>query len=37
MARKHDGFLIETMSERRRGFNSETQVKRGRRVVHGDK
>jgi uncharacterized protein YecA (UPF0149 family) len=25
------------MSKRRRGFPSETYVKRGRRVVHGDK
>lgn len=27
----------ETMSKRRRGFPSETQVKRGLRIVHGDK
>ncbi|HEX4589658.1 MAG TPA: SEC-C metal-binding domain-containing protein [Gemmataceae bacterium] len=25
------------MSKRRHGFPSETQVKRGRRIVHGDK
>ena len=25
------------MSKRRKGFPSETQVKRGRRIVHGDK
>ncbi len=25
------------MSKRRRGFPSETQVKRGVRIVHGDK
>lgn len=25
------------MSKRRKGFPSETQVKRGERVVHGDK
>jgi hypothetical protein len=25
------------MSKRRRGFNSETHVKRGRQIVHGDK
>lgn len=25
------------MSKRRRGFPSETQVKRGERIVHGDK
>ena len=28
---------FETMSKRRRGFPSETQVKRGEQVVHGDK
>jgi uncharacterized protein YecA (UPF0149 family) len=28
---------FETMSKRRRGFPSERQVKRGMRVVHGDK
>lgn len=28
---------FEPMSKRRRGFPSETQVKRGMRVVHGDK
>ena len=28
---------FEVMSKRRRGFPSETRVKRGRRVVHGDK
>jgi len=30
-------FFFETMSKRRRGFPSETQVKRGVRIVHGDK
>ena len=25
------------MSKRRKGFPSETKVKRGRRIVHGDK
>ncbi|HRE61508.1 MAG TPA: SEC-C metal-binding domain-containing protein [Micropepsaceae bacterium] len=25
------------MSKRRKGFNSETSVKRGLRIVHGDK
>ena len=25
------------MSKRRRGYNSETRVKRGQRIVHGDK
>lgn len=29
--------FFETMSKRRWGFPSETQVKRGVRVVHGDK
>ena len=29
--------FFETMSKRRRGFPSETHVKRGIRVVHGDK
>jgi uncharacterized protein YchJ len=28
---------FETMSKRRKGFPSETQVKRGERIVHGDK
>jgi uncharacterized protein YecA (UPF0149 family) len=30
-------IFFETMSKRRKGFPSETQVKRGVRVVHGDK
>jgi hypothetical protein len=30
-------FPFETMSKRRRGFPSETAVKRGVRIVHGDK
>jgi uncharacterized protein YecA (UPF0149 family) len=29
--------FFETMSKRRKGFPSETQVKRGVRLVHGDK
>ena len=29
--------FFETMSKRRKGFPSETRVKRGVRVVHGDK
>ena len=29
--------FFETMSKRRKGFPSETQVKRGEWVVHGDK
>lgn len=29
--------FFETMSKRRRGSRSETQVKRGIRIVHGDK
>jgi len=28
---------FETMNKRRRGYPSETQVKRGIRIVHGDK
>lgn len=32
-----NGHFFETMSKRRRGFPSETQVKRGVRIVHGDK
>jgi len=31
------GIFFETMSKRRRGFPSETKVKRGVRVVHGNK
>ena len=30
-------LFFEPMSKRRRGFPSETKVKRGLRVVHGDK
>ena len=30
-------FAFEVMSKRRKGFASETSVKRGDRVVHGDK
>ena len=30
-------IFFEPMSKRRRGFPSEARVKRGRRVVHGDK
>jgi uncharacterized protein YecA (UPF0149 family) len=30
-------FFFETMSKRRKGFPSETRVKRGVRIVHGDK
>ena len=32
-----NSIFFETMSKRRRGFPSETHVKRGVRVVHGDK
>ncbi|MBU6525456.1 SEC-C domain-containing protein [Methylocystis sp. MJC1] len=28
---------FERTSKRRKGFNSETHVKRGARIVHGDK
>ncbi|QGM47680.1 nucleic acid-binding protein [Methylocystis heyeri] len=32
------GFpAFEPISKRRKGFNSETHVKRGLRLVHGDK
>jgi uncharacterized protein YecA (UPF0149 family) len=37
MTRNDDQTLHETISKRRRGFNSETHVKRGPRVVHGNK
>jgi len=30
-------IFFETMSKRRRGYPSETQVKRRVRIVHGDK
>jgi uncharacterized protein YecA (UPF0149 family) len=30
-------LFFEPMSKRRKGFPSERQVKRGHRVVHGDK
>ncbi|HXA82519.1 MAG TPA: SEC-C metal-binding domain-containing protein [Methylomirabilota bacterium] len=30
-------FFHETSSKRRKGFPSETNVKRGNRVVHGEK
>src|SRR5215467_4216094 len=30
-------IFFETMSKRRKGFPSETKVKRGLRLVHGDK
>jgi len=32
-----NSHFFEIMSKRRKGFPSETQVKRGERVVHGDK
>ena len=31
------GVFFEPMSKRRRGFPSESQVKRGLRIVHSDK
>ena len=31
------GPFFETMSKRRKGYPSETRVKRGVRIVHGDK
>lgn len=30
-------IFIERMSKRRKGYPSETKVKRGKRIVHGDK
>jgi uncharacterized protein YecA (UPF0149 family) len=30
-------IFFETMSKRRKGFPSETNVRRGTRIVHGDK
>ena len=37
----HDDYtdqpLFETTSKRRKGFPSETQVKKGLRIVHGEK
>ena len=35
--RRRNAVFFETMSKRRRGFPSETQVKRGVQIVHGDK
>jgi uncharacterized protein YecA (UPF0149 family) len=39
MAHKHEWeeSNFEIISKRRKGFPSETQVKRGVRIVHGDK
>ena len=34
---RRTAIFFETMSKRRRGYPSETQVKRGVQVVHGDK
>jgi len=34
---RRTAVFFETMNKRRRGFPSETQVKRGVRIVHGDK
>ena len=34
---RRTAVFFETMSKRRKGFPSETQVKRGVRIVHGDK
>jgi uncharacterized protein YecA (UPF0149 family) len=34
---RRTAIFFEPMSKRRKGFPSETQVKRGVRVVHGDK
>ena len=37
MTRGMRGSAFEGMSKRRRGYPSERAVKRGRRVVHGEK
>jgi uncharacterized protein YecA (UPF0149 family) len=34
---RRPGIFFETMSKRRKGFPSETKVKRGVRIVHGNK
>ena len=34
---QRSAVFFETMSKRRRGFASETKVKRGLRIVHGEK
>jgi uncharacterized protein YecA (UPF0149 family) len=34
---RRTAIFFETMSKRRKGFPSETQVKRGIRIIHGDK
>ena len=35
--RRRPALFFEPMSKRRKGFPSETHVKRGVRIVHGDK
>ncbi|RTZ61745.1 MAG: hypothetical protein DSZ32_01255 [Gammaproteobacteria bacterium] len=37
MATKKTNLAFEVTSKRRKGYPSETQVKKGHRVVHGDK
>ena len=34
---RRTAIFFETMSKRRKGFPSETNVKRGVQIVHGDK
>ncbi len=34
---RRPAIFFEIMSKRRKGFPSETKVKRGIRIVHGDK
>lgn len=34
---RRSAIFFEPMSKRRRGYPSESQVKRGLRIVHGDK
>ena len=37
MANRHEEMNYEITSKRRKGFPSETRVKKGVQVVHGDK
>ena len=37
MANKHEEMNYEITSKRRKGFPSETRVKKGVQIVHGDK
>jgi uncharacterized protein YecA (UPF0149 family) len=37
MANRHEEMYYEITSKRRKGFPSETRVKKGLRIVHGGK